>query len=76
MLIIFYIIVAASGGIYLFSFQKNEMDTLDSQLNKMRMNYSSAEELQKELDNVAQKVAVVDSVLFSGKFTAVLRFYR
>lgn len=68
-LIIFFVIVAATGGIYIWSFQKKDMDRMESELKILKANYSSMDALQKELAEMTKKVTVVDSVLFSGKFT-------
>ena len=68
-LIIIFVIVAATGGIYIWSFQHKDMDKLDTELQKLRATYASTEVLQKELAEITKRVAITDSVLFSGKFT-------
>ena len=40
-LTIIFIIVAATGGIYIWSFQHKDMDKLDAELQKLRDTYAS-----------------------------------
>lgn len=68
-LIIIFFLVITTGGIYIWSFQKKALDKREQELQKLRANYSSLDALQKELTRTTNRAAIVDSVLFSGKFT-------
>lgn len=68
-LLIIFIMVVSTGATYVWYFQQKDIDQMDVQQKKLRMNFSNITDLQTELNNKAKKAAVVDSVLFSGKFT-------
>lgn len=68
-LIIIFILVTLAGSIYSLAFQKKELDQKDKKLAELRANYSSLQTLQVQLKNAEVKVAEIDSILFSGKFT-------
>jgi hypothetical protein len=68
-LIIVFVIVTVTGGIYTFAIQGNELDEKEKELVHLRENYSSIEILNTQLKEIEEKVTVVDSLLFSGKFT-------
>ena len=69
LLIIIFILITLAGGIYTLGFQQKDLNLKDSKLEQLRANYSSLEALRIQLKKAETKVAVVDSLLFSGKFT-------
>lgn len=69
LLIIIFVLITLAGGIYTLGFQQKDLNLRDSKLEQLRANYSSLEALRIQLKNAEVKVAVVDSLLFSGKFT-------
>lgn len=68
-LIIVFVIVTAAGAIYTVGIQGKELDKKDKELVHLKANYSSVEVLDAQLKQMEEKVTVVDSLLFSGKFT-------
>ena len=68
-LIVAFVLITAAGSIYTLGIQQKDLDVKDQKLVKLRANYSSIETLQIQLKKAEEKVAVVDSLLFSGKFT-------
>ncbi len=68
-LAIIFILVTAAGGIYTWGVQQKELNEKDSKLAKLRVNYESEEALSIKLKGIEERVAVVDSILFTGKFT-------
>jgi hypothetical protein len=69
LLIVVFVLITAAGSIYTLGIQQKELDKKDQKLVKLRANYSSLETLQIQLKKAEEKVAVVDSLLFTGKFT-------
>ena len=69
LLIVIFVLITAAGSIYTLGIQQKDLDKKDQKLTKLRANYSSLETLQIQLKKAEEKVAVVDSLLFSGKFT-------
>ena len=68
-LIIVFILVTLAGSIYSLAFQKRELDQKDKKIAELRANYASLQTLHLQLKNAEVKVAQIDSLLFSGKFT-------
>ena len=69
LLIVIFIIITVAGGIYTVAIQGKELDEKEEKLVGMRANYATIETLQKQLKQAEERVTVVDSLLFSGKFT-------
>lgn len=69
LLIIIFVLITAAGSIYTLGIQQKDLDIQEQKLVKLRANYSSLETLQFQLKQAEEKVAVIDSLLFSGKFT-------
>ena len=69
LLIIIFIIITAAGGIYTIAIQGKELNEKEEKLVGLRANYATIETLQKQLKQAEERVTVVDSLLFSGKFT-------
>ena len=68
-LIVIFVLITAAGSIYTLAIQQKDLDIKDQKLSKLRANYSSLETLRIQLKKAEEKVAVVDSLLFGGKFT-------
>ncbi len=68
-LLILFVVITAAGGFYTIAVQGKEIDQKEEKLVVLRANYSSLEALNIQLKEVEEKVTVVDSLLFSGKFT-------
>jgi hypothetical protein len=66
---ILFVVITTAGSIYTFGIQGKEINEKEGQLVHLRANYSSLEALNVQLKEVEEKVTVVDSLLFSGKFT-------
>jgi hypothetical protein len=64
-----FLVITVSGGIYAWGIQGGEIRERDSQLERLRESFSSVEVLQNQLKNVEERVSSVDSLLFSGRFT-------
>ena len=69
LLIVIFVVITAAGSIYTLGIQQKELDIKDQKLTKLRANYSSLETLKIQLKKAEEKVVIVDSLLFSGKFT-------
>jgi hypothetical protein len=69
LLIIIFVLITAAGAIYTLGFQQKDLDIKDKKLVKLRANYSSLETLKIQLKKAEEKVVVVDSLLFTGRFT-------
>ncbi len=69
LLIVIFVLITAAGMIYTLGIQQKDLDIKDQKLVKLRANYSSLETLKIQLKKATEKVAVVDSLLFSGRFT-------
>jgi len=68
-LAVIFILVTAAGGIYTLGVQQKKLDERDQRLAKLKVNYQSEAELKIRLKEMEERVAVVDSILFTGKFT-------
>ena len=68
-LIVVFVVVTVTGSIYTLAIQGKELNEKEGKLVHLRVNYSSLEALHVQLKEVEEKVTVVDSLLFSGKFT-------
>ncbi|HSR18793.1 MAG TPA: hypothetical protein VLM39_11945 [Ignavibacteriaceae bacterium] len=68
-LIIIFVIITALGGIYTIGIQGKQLNEKEEKLAQLRQKYSSIEMLNVQLKEVEEKVTIVDSLLFSGKFT-------
>ncbi len=53
----------------MWSVQGKNLNLKENELKKLNANYASIEVLQTQLKEAEKKVAVVDSILFSGNFT-------
>jgi len=69
LLSVLFIIITVAGGIYTLGVQGADLRERDDKLVKLRESYSSVETLNLQLKDVEKRVASVDSLLFSGKFT-------
>ncbi|MEJ2617579.1 MAG: hypothetical protein P8Z35_21675 [Ignavibacteriaceae bacterium] len=69
LLIIIFIVITAAGGIYTIAIQGKELDEKEEKLVGLRENYATIETLKMQLKQAEERVTVVDSLLFSGRFT-------
>jgi hypothetical protein len=67
-LVIIFIIITSLGGYYTVSFQGEGLTIKEEKLNKLRADYASVELIKSKLLEIEQRVLVVDSLLFTGKF--------
>lgn len=67
-LIVIFVIITGTGAYYAFSKQNKELSIQNVKLERLRANFSTIEQIDLHLKSLEQKVNVVDSVLFSGKF--------
>lgn len=68
-LIIIFILLTLAGSIYTLAFQNKELDEKDKRLADLKSKYADLQTLQVQLKKAEVKVAEVDSILFTGKFT-------
>jgi hypothetical protein len=68
-LIIIFLVITAVGGIYSLLVQKHQIKAADIKLDYLKTNYSDISKLNVQLENAQEKATVVDSFLFSGRFT-------
>lgn len=68
-LIIIFILVTAAGGIFTLAVQQKKLKERDSKLAKLKVNYESEAALKIKLLDLKERVSVIDSILFTGKFT-------
>ena len=68
-LAVIFVLMTAAGAIYTLGFQQKDLNVKDKKLEQLRANYSSLETLKIQLKKAEEKVSVVDSLLFSGRFT-------
>ena len=69
LLIIIFVLITAAGGIYTLGIQGKELNEKEAKLVGLRANYATIETLKMQLKQAEQKITVVDSLLFSGRFT-------
>jgi hypothetical protein len=68
-LAVIFVLITAAGAIYTIGVQGKELNEKEEKLVHLRANYSSIEALNMQLKEIEKRVTVVDSLLFSGKFT-------
>ena len=64
---IIFIVITAAGGYYTLSVQKKELTKKEVKLNELMSTYSSPEIIQAKFVEVENRVAIIDSLLFTGK---------
>jgi hypothetical protein len=64
-----FLAVTIAGGIYAWGVQGGDLKEREDKLVKLRESFSSVETLNAQLRNVETRVASIDSLLFSGRFT-------
>ncbi len=67
-LAIVFVIITAAGLFITGSVQSKSLKEKDTKLVELRASFSSLENLRQQLASLEQKVTVVDSMLFSGKY--------
>jgi hypothetical protein len=68
-LIIIFLVITAVGSIYSLLVQKHQINAAVNKLDYLKTNYSDISKLNIQLENAQEKATVVDSFLFSGRFT-------
>jgi hypothetical protein len=68
-LIIIFLVITAAGGIYSLSMQKHQINEASKDLDHLKINFSDISKINDQLKNARDKATVVDSFLFSGRFT-------
>jgi hypothetical protein len=67
-LIVIFLLITFVGGFYTISIQGEDLSIKKEKLNKLRADYSSVEVIKSKLHEVEERVLIVDSLLFTGKF--------
>jgi len=67
-LIVIFVLITSIGGFYTISVQGEDLSIKKEKLNKLRADYSSVELIKSKLHEVEERVLIVDSLLFTGKF--------
>jgi hypothetical protein len=68
-LIVIFLIVTAAGSIYSLYIQRHQFNDSVTKLDHLKSNYSDVGKISAQLKIAQQKATVVDSFLFSGRFT-------
>jgi len=68
-LVVIFLLVTAAGSIYSLFIQRQKVHESISKLDHLKSNYSDLTKISVQLKNVREKATVVDSFLFSGRFT-------
>jgi hypothetical protein len=68
-LIVVFLIITAIGAGYSLSVQKHQISDAAKKLDQLKSNYSDLSKLNIQLKNAQEKAIVVDSFLFTGRFT-------
>jgi hypothetical protein len=68
-LIIIFLVITAIGSIYSLLVQRHQINAAVVKLDYLKTNYSDISKLNVQLENAQEKATVVDSFLFSGRFT-------
>ncbi|MCZ6701678.1 MAG: hypothetical protein O6940_01415 [Ignavibacteria bacterium] len=67
-LVIIFVLISSIGGYYIVSIQGEDLGIKEEKLNKLRADYASVELIKSKLLEIEERVLVVDSLLFTGKF--------
>ena len=67
-LVIIFVVITALGGYYTLSVQGEALSIKEEKLNKLSADYASVEIIKAKLLEIEERVLVVDSLLFKGKF--------
>lgn len=68
-LIVIFLIVTAAGSIYSLYYQRHQINDSITKLDHLKSNYSDVSKISAQLKIAQEKATVVDSFLFSGRFT-------
>lgn len=68
-LILVFLLITVVGSIYSLYIQKHQINDSVTKLDQLKTNYSDISKLSIQLKNAREKATVVDSFLFSGRFT-------
>ncbi len=67
-LVIIFVLITSLGGYYTVSIQGEALSIKEEKLNKLSADYASVELIKAKLFEIEERVLVVDSLLFTGKF--------
>jgi hypothetical protein len=67
-LLVIFLLITSIGGFYSISVQGEDLSIKEEKLNKLRADYASVELIKTKLREIEERVLVVDSLLFTGKF--------
>ena len=67
-LLVIFIVITSLGSYYSFFVQGGDLRTKEDQLNKLRADYASFDLIKAKLLEMEERIEVVDSLLFTGKF--------
>jgi hypothetical protein len=65
---IIFILISSLGGYYNISIQGEALSIKEEKLNKLKTDYASVELIKAKLLEIRERVLLVDSLLFTGKF--------
>ena len=68
-LIAIFLLITAAGSTYSLFVQKHQINVTVDKLDHLKTNYSDLDKLSIQLNKARAKATVVDSFLFSGRFT-------
>jgi len=69
MLITVFLFVAIAGSIYSFYVQRRQINNSVKTLDHLKTNYADMGRINIQLKDAQQKATIIDSILFSGRFT-------
>ncbi len=67
-LVIIFVLITSLDGYYTVSIQGEALSIKEEKLNKLKADYASVELIKAKLLEIEERVLVVDSLLFTGKF--------
>ena len=70
-LVIIFVLIISLGGYYAVSIQGETLSIKEAKLKILRANYASVELIKEKLLEIEERVLVVDSLLFTGKFIKI-----
>jgi hypothetical protein len=67
-LLVIFVLITSIGGFYSISVQGEDLSIKEEKLNILRADYASVELIKTKLQEIEERVLLVDSLLFTGKF--------
>ena len=68
-LVIVFLFISIAGSTYCFYLQKRQINNTVATLEQLKNNYADLSRINLKINAAEKKATVVDSILFSGKFT-------